>query len=627
MALSDLDVRAQYSGNGSNQTFAIPAAEIDGFETETKVYLDDTLQTLTTDYTISGTNVQFVVAPPSGTNNVTIIRQLSLTQPTDLLPSGAVDLEAIESAMDRLAALIQQVEEKTDRAPLLKITSANSSLTLPEPASDQVITWNNAGTDLENKTAAQVLALTGALIAANNLSDLASATAALTNLGIVVTTGDRALVSNAGGTGIAISTVTKTELEYLSGVTSAVQTQLDGKEPTVSLTANRALQSSAGGALEASSVTSTELGYVSGVTSAIQTQMDTKAPTANPDFTGEVDLTDQAQLNFFEGSGGGSNRLSLKAPATLSGDVDWILPSSDGGVDQFLKTDGSGNLSFDNPPSGFSNPMTTGGDIIYGSTGGAAARLANGSANQVLTSAGGTSAPTWSDTAVPILGTTSETTTYTATTSDNVILADTSGGDWTLTLYAASGNAGRVLEIILTTSDTNTLTIDGNASETIGGSTTISLYEQFERVKLLCDGSNWFVVEHGYPGGANSFTPTWGALGSGAMASTDGYWVRQGRIMHVWIYGTKDGTSGTGGGNVYATLPANYSLDSGSLPSTSVVTVGSARTGNSSSESNAIVIPGASTGRIYFNETGGGFGSGETWTLYAAIPISEWGAF
>lgn len=374
MALSDSDVRAQYNGDGSTTTFAIPAAEIDGFSTETKVYIDDTLQTLTTDYTISSTNVVFNSAPASGTNNITIIRQLSLTQPTDLAPTGAVDLDAIESALDRLAALIQQVEEKTDRAALLKLTSSFTGLTLPEPSGDAVLTWNTGATDLENKTATEVLALTGALVAANNLSDLADAAAALGNLGL---------------------TATAAELNYSDGVTSNIQTQLDGKEPTVSLTASRALQSSSGGGLEASSVTSTELGYVSGVTSAIQTQMDTKAPTANPDFTGEVDLTDQAQLNFFEGSGGGSNRLSMKAPATLSGDVDWILPSADGGSGQYLGTDGAGNLSFSNPPSGFSNPMTTGGDLIYGGGSGVAARLANGSDNQYLRSQGGTSAPAW----------------------------------------------------------------------------------------------------------------------------------------------------------------------------------------------------------------------------------------
>lgn len=41
------------------------------------------------------------------------------------------------------------------------------------------------------------------------------------------------------------------------------------------------------------------------------------------------------------------------------------------------------------------SPMTTGGDIIYGGASGVGTRLANGSNLQVLTSAGGTSAPTW----------------------------------------------------------------------------------------------------------------------------------------------------------------------------------------------------------------------------------------
>jgi hypothetical protein len=45
-----------------------------------------------------------------------------------------------------------------------------------------------------------------------------------------------------------------------------------------SLTANRAVATNGSGALTASSVTATELGYLSGVTSAIQTQLDAKTP-------------------------------------------------------------------------------------------------------------------------------------------------------------------------------------------------------------------------------------------------------------------------------------------------------------------------------------------------------------
>jgi hypothetical protein len=52
----------------------------------------------------------------------------------------------------------------------------------------------------------------------------------------------------------------------------------------------------------------------------------------------------------------------------------------------------------------FTNPMTTGGDLIVGGASGAPNRLANGTVGQILTSAGGTSAPSWS-TLTPSLNT------------------------------------------------------------------------------------------------------------------------------------------------------------------------------------------------------------------------------
>ena len=97
-------------------------------------------------------------------------------------------------------------------------------------------------------------------------------------------TASRALVSNSDGKATASSSVTVTELGYLNGVTSAIQDQLDGKQAKVSgaattiassnLTASRALVSNGSGKVAVSSTTSTELGYVKGVTSAIQTQLD-----------------------------------------------------------------------------------------------------------------------------------------------------------------------------------------------------------------------------------------------------------------------------------------------------------------------------------------------------------------
>ena len=51
-------------------------------------------------------------------------------------------------------------------------------------------------------------------------------------------------------------------------------------------TASRAVATDANGLMNPTSVTSTELGYLSGVTSAVQTQLTAKAPLADPTFTG-----------------------------------------------------------------------------------------------------------------------------------------------------------------------------------------------------------------------------------------------------------------------------------------------------------------------------------------------------
>lgn len=98
-------------------------------------------------------------------------------------------------------------------------------------------------------------------------------------------TASRALVANSSGK-VAVSTVTDTELSYLSGVSSAIQTQLNAKQATITgaattiasanLTASRAVISDASGKVAVSSVTDTELGYLSGTTSAVQTQINSK---------------------------------------------------------------------------------------------------------------------------------------------------------------------------------------------------------------------------------------------------------------------------------------------------------------------------------------------------------------
>ena len=126
----------------------------------------------------------------------------------------------------------------------------------------------------------------------SEIADGAASTIITTDL-----SADKALISNGLGK-VAVSSATGTELGHLSGVTSAVQDQLDDKQATITgaattvlssdLTASKALVSDVSGKISVSSVTSSELEFVSGVTSSIQDQVDAKANRTNAELVGSI---------------------------------------------------------------------------------------------------------------------------------------------------------------------------------------------------------------------------------------------------------------------------------------------------------------------------------------------------
>jgi len=77
-------------------------------------------------------------------------------------------------------------------------------------------------------------------------------------------------------TKIANGSVSNTEFQYLDGVTSAIQTQINTKQATID-SSNRLNANLVGDG----SVDNTEFGYVNGVTSSIQTQIDTANTNIN----------------------------------------------------------------------------------------------------------------------------------------------------------------------------------------------------------------------------------------------------------------------------------------------------------------------------------------------------------
>lgn len=174
-------------------------------------------------------------------------------------------------------------------------------------------------------------------------------------------TPNTAVVAGASGA-LESSAVTSTELGYLSGVDSNIQSQIDSKQATITgaastiastkLTANKVVISDGDGNIAESSVSSTELGYLSGVTSAIQTQID--------DANSAIDAVEESITEMG----------STKADAVATGTGQWTKVTVNG---QGIVTAGS-NLTAGDIPNLDASKITTGLLPV--------ARLASGSADE-----------------------------------------------------------------------------------------------------------------------------------------------------------------------------------------------------------------------------------------------------
>lgn len=92
-----------------------------------------------------------------------------------------------------------------------------------------------------------------------------------------------------------------------------------------------------------------------------------------------------------------------------------------------------------------------------------------------------------------------KTTTYAVVEADanKMLLCDAAGGAFTVTLLpAATAGDGFIIIIKKTDASSLTVTIDGNASETIDGESNYPLSGEGDSVMLVCDGTNWQVAAY-----------------------------------------------------------------------------------------------------------------------------------
>jgi hypothetical protein len=199
MTITNTQNVVRYSGDGTTTTFAIPfvfgpdRGGAGGEPTWIKVYIrediagviTESLLTEPTDYTILGGDVTLNVAA-STDEEVIIKRVVPLTQLIAFNNSGPFFPETLEEGLDEATMTFHQFDEKLGRTLLFPETSPQGNIFIPDPEQDTLWIWRESGGDyyLENISPTALATEAGALLAANNLSDLANAAVSRGNLGL-----------------------------------------------------------------------------------------------------------------------------------------------------------------------------------------------------------------------------------------------------------------------------------------------------------------------------------------------------------------------------------------------------------------------------------------------------------
>ena len=187
--IADNSPRISYTvASGVTQTtFAVPFEFFDN--TDLNVYINGTLQTITTNYTVSGGDgstgsVSMSVTGGASGSTVVITRDITLERTTDFPVSGAFNIVALNTELDRLVAIAADLEDQANRALQLTDFDAAVSLVLPD-------------VDTRKGKTLAFNASTGAVEAGPSITDVQTVSAASTDIALLADIQDGTIATNA----------------------------------------------------------------------------------------------------------------------------------------------------------------------------------------------------------------------------------------------------------------------------------------------------------------------------------------------------------------------------------------------------------------------------------------------
>ncbi len=198
ITISDTEPRIQYTATGGQTSFTVPFAFFANADLQvfngTSQLSFSSAPTNATQYSVTGAGVSgggsITLGSPGATVNdvITIVREVAIERTTDFPTSGAFQIDSLNTELDKIIAMAQQLERDLKLSPRVNTTSSSSfNLTFPDMVAGKVLSANAGGTGLEFSVDASGLltaeanASTSATNAANSATAAASSASSALN--------------------------------------------------------------------------------------------------------------------------------------------------------------------------------------------------------------------------------------------------------------------------------------------------------------------------------------------------------------------------------------------------------------------------------------------------------------